>query len=151
MKQVLSDSGSLRFPVTPDAHGAMMDMIAAVNHVDGGMHLDTGNLSSSQLHHVIDMMNVVILDDGKNAPHSSNDSTLLTVMNVAASDDMAADLLLQPSVVLASANRIPLHLRGTLHMLIRKIMIIVRIQILAQADSGTLAVADFTVLDDPSL
>ena len=43
----------------------MMDMIAAVTHVSGGMHLDSGNLSSTKLHHVIDMMKVGILDDVK--------------------------------------------------------------------------------------
>ena len=63
---------------------------------------------------------------------------------------MAAHLLLQPSVVLAPADSVPLHLGGTFYVFSGKVMVIFRIQIFPQRNAGTFAVADFTVLDDPA-
>ncbi len=64
---------------------------------------------------------------------------------------MASHLLLQPSMVLSAADRIPLHLRRTLYMVNREEMIIVRVVIFADRDAGTLAAPDLTILDNPAL
>ena len=34
MEQVLGNAGSLSFPVAPDSHGTVMDMVPAVDHVN---------------------------------------------------------------------------------------------------------------------
>ena len=68
--QVLGKTGSLCFPVTPDSHCTMMDMIAAHGNVNRCMHLDTCNLCSALFHHVIDMMNVVVFNNTERGkPH----------------------------------------------------------------------------------
>ena len=151
MEQVLRKSCSLCFPVTPDSHRAVMNMIAAHRHIDCRMHLDSGNFCSPLLHHVVDMVNVVVLDHTEHTAHPANDSTLFAVMNVVPSNNVASDVFLQPPVVLSPADRIPLHLRRAFHLLIRKVVIIVRIQILAKRNSGALAVCDLAVLNDPAL
>ena len=76
-KQVLGNAGALRLPVTPDTHGAVMDVVAADSHVDGCVHLDAGNLGSALLHHVIDVMDVVVLNDAEYTAHTADDTALL--------------------------------------------------------------------------
>ena len=43
VQEVAGDARALRLPVAPDAHGAMMDVVATESHVDGGVKLDTGD------------------------------------------------------------------------------------------------------------
>lgn len=74
------------------------------------MHLDTGNLGSAKLLHIVDVVNVVVLNDTEHTAHPSDNTGLLTVMDVAAADDMASDVLLRPSMILAAADSITLHL-----------------------------------------
>ena len=150
MEEVLGYPYALSFPITPDSHGAVMNIIAAEGDVDGGVHLDTGDFCSAKLHHVVDMMDVVVFNDGEYSAHPSADTVLLAVVDVAAADDMAAHFFFKPSVILTTAYGVPLHLGRTFDMLVGKIMLVVRIQIFAQGDAGTFAVADITVLDDPA-
>ena len=114
------------------------------------MHFNAGNFRSAKFHHVIDMVDVIIFDDRENATHAADDSTLFTVMDVATANDVASDMLFQPSVVLAAAYCIALHLRWTFYMFVCKVMFIVRIQIFSKRDAGTFAVADLTVFNDPA-
>src|SRR5699024_7130113 len=102
-------------------------------------------------HHVVDVMDMVVLDEGEHAAHASADAVLFAVMDVAAADDMASHLFFEPAVVLSPAHGIPLHLGRAFDMFCCEIMVIVRIQIFSQRATGTFAVADITVLDDPSL
>ena len=62
MQEVLGDTGSLCLPVAPDSHPAMMDVISSEDDIDRGMELDTCDLRSAQLLHIVDVMNMVILD-----------------------------------------------------------------------------------------
>ena len=95
-------------------------------------------------------MDMVVLDQTEYAAHTAHDTGLLTVMDMAASYDMAAHLLLQPAVILAAAYRIAFHLRRALHMLAGKIVIVFFVIVLTQRDTTAFAVADLTVLDDPT-
>ena len=126
-------------------------MIAPYHDVDRRMQFDPRNLRTAQLLHIVDVVNMVVLNQAEHTAHASHDTGLLTVMDVAASHDMAAYFLLQPSVILAAAYRVALHLCRALHMFAGKIVVILFIIILAQRDSAALAVTDLTVLDDPSL
>ena len=118
VEQILGDPRSLGLPVAPDPHGAVVDMVSPEDHVNGCMQLDGGNLSAAQLHHVVDMMNVVILDNAEHTAHTPHDSGLLTMMDVAAPNDMAAYFFFEPSMILPTADSIPLHLCRAFHMLI---------------------------------
>ena len=104
----------MRVPCASQSHQIpivqLMDMIAPHDHIDGRMQLDSGDLRSAKLHHVVDMMDVVVLDQAEHTAHPADDAALLAVMDVVAADDVASHLLLQPAVILPSAHRVPLHL-----------------------------------------
>ena len=151
VQQVLGDAGALGLPVTPDAHGAVVDVVAAEDHVDGGVHLDAGDLGAAQLHHVVDVVDMVVLDHRENAAHAPDDAALLAVVDVAPADDVAAHVLLQPAVVLPAADGIPLHLGGGFDVLSGEVVVVVRVAVFAQGDSGAFGVGNFAVLNDPAL
>src|SRR5699024_12371850 len=92
-----------RSPITPDSHRTVVDIVSTINNVDRSVHFNAGNFRSAKFHHVIDMVDVIIFDDRENATHAADDSTLFTVMDVATANDVASDMLFQPSVVLAAA------------------------------------------------
>ncbi len=94
MKKILGNAGSLSLPVTPDSHGTVMDVISSVGDINGCMHLNSCNFSPTLFHHVVDMVDVIILNQTEYTAHAADDSALLTVVNVIASDDMASDLFL---------------------------------------------------------
>ena len=66
-------------------------------------------------------------------------------------DDVRTDILLEPSVILATAYCIALHLCRALHSVFCEVVVILRIEILTQRDTAAAAMGDFTVLDDPPL
>ena len=47
MQQVLGDAGSLGFPVQPDPHDVVVDMIAADDDIDPCMELDACGLCAA--------------------------------------------------------------------------------------------------------
>ena len=94
MKQVLCDTGALGFPVTPDTHGTMMDVVTAHGNVNSRMHLNTGNFCSAKFHHVVDMVNVVVFDNAEYTAHTADDTALLAMVDVVAADNVAAHLFL---------------------------------------------------------
>ena len=143
----------IRVPWASQSHQIPMvvDMVSPEDHVNGCMQLDGGNLSAAQLHHVVDMMNVVILNNAEHTAHTPHDSGLLTMMDVAAPNDMAAYFFFEPSMILPTADSIPLHLCRAFHMLIGKIVVVCLIVIFAKGNAAAPAVADLAVLDDPAL
>ena len=94
---------------------------------------------------------MVVLDQAEHTSHTPDDTGLLTVVDMAAPYDMASHRLLRPSVVLSAAHGVTLHLCRALYLLPGKIMIVLFIIIFAKRDPAALAVADLTILDDPSL
>jgi hypothetical protein len=118
----------------------MVDMVTAKDYINGSMHFNSGNFCSAKLHHIINMVDMVVLDDTKRTAHTANNATLFTMVDVTAADYMAAYFFFQPTVIYATAYSIAFHLSGTLYMFICEIMLIVRIKIFAQRNTGTLAV-----------
>ena len=125
-EDILCDTCSLRLPVRPDTHGAIMDDIPSHDDINSSMELDTRDLGAAQLHHIVDVMDVVVLNDAEDTSHSADDAALLAVVDVAAADDVASHLLLQPPVVLSPAHGIPLHLGRPLHMVSGEEVVVVR-------------------------
>ena len=151
MEQVLGDPRPLRFPVAPDAHGAVVDVVSPEDDVNGGVELDAGDFGAAQLHHIVDVMDMVVLNDREHPAHTADDSPLLAVVDVAPADDVAAHLLFEPAMVLAAAYGVPFHLGGALHVFDREVVVVFRVQVLAQGNPRALAVADLAVFDDPAL
>ena len=151
MQEVLCNTCSLCLPVTPDTHPAVMDMISAEDDIDSGMELDTCDLRSAELLHAVNVMDVVVFDDRKYASHSSYDTGLFAVMDMASSYDMSADGLLGPAVILSTAYGIPLHLGGTLYMLVEEVIVVVFLGIVTEGNTAALRSVDIAVFDDPAL
>ena len=97
VEQVLGDAGALGLPIQPDAAGAVVDVVAAENHVDGGVHLNAANLRAREVLLVVDVVDVVVLDDGEHAAQVAHNAGLAAVVDVAAADDVVADCLLYTS------------------------------------------------------
>ena len=127
---------SLRLPVEPQAAGAMMEMVAADDRVDRRMHLNTADFRAAKLLLIVDMMDVVIFDNGKYTAQVSDDTGLLAIMDSAAADDMASDLLLDPAFPLRLADCIALRLRAVLGQLQRPFIFIVGLEILTQRNTA---------------
>ena len=129
----------------------MVDVIASHYDVDGCVELDACNFSTAQFHHVVDVMDVVVFDDGEYCTHTADDAALLTVVDVVAADDVAADVFLEPAVILAAAYRVTLHLRRALELLICEVVVVLGIKIFSETDTGALCEVDFVVFNDPAL
>ena len=128
-----------------------MDVIASHYYVDGCVELDACNFSTAKFHHVVDVMDVVVFDDGEYCTHTADDAALLTVVDVVAADNVAADVFLEPAVILAAAYRVTLHLRRALELLICEVVVVLRIEIFSETDTGALCEIDFVVFNDPAL
>ena len=97
------------------------------------------------------MVDVVVLNKGEHASHPADDASLLAVVDVAPPHNVAANLFLQPAVVLPAADGVPLHLGGGFDVHSGEVVVIVRVAVFAQGDPGTFGVGDFAVLNDPAL
>ena len=151
VQQILRDARALRLPVAPDAHGAVVDVVAANHHINRRVQLDAGDFRAAKLLHVVDVVDVVVLNHGIDRAHTPDDARLLAVVDVAAADDVAADVFLQPTVILPAANRVALHLRRAFEVLFREVVVVFRVVVFAQRNTAALAVRNFAILDNPAL
>ncbi len=117
VQEVLRNARALGFPVRPNAHDAVMDVIAADGDVDGGVYLDARHFRAAQFHHGVDMVDVVVLYQREDAAHAAYDAALLAMVDVVAAYDVGAYFFLEPAVVLSAADRVALHLRRALDVL----------------------------------
>ena len=115
------------------------------------MHLNSGNFCSAQFHHIVDMMNMVVLNDTEYTTHSTNNTTLLTMMDIVSTDNMTSYIFLKPAMILSAAYCISFHLGWTLNVFISKIMIVIRIVVFSKGNTCTFTVRNLAVLNDPSL
>ena len=150
MEQVLRKSCTLSFPITPDSHSTMMNMISSHNNINCSMHFNSGNFCSAQFHHIVDMVNMIILNNTEYTTHTPDNTSLLTVVDIVSADNMTSYFFLKPAMILSTAYRVSFHLSLTLNIFISKIMIIFRIIIFSKRNSCTFAVRNFAVLNDPS-
>ena len=114
VEEVLGHAGALRLPVQPQAARAVVDVVAAVDHVDGGVHLDAADLRAGQVLADVDVVDVVVLNDGKRAAQMADDAGLAAIVDVAAPHDVGADRLLRPAVQLRQADAFALRLCAVL-------------------------------------
>ena len=151
MEQVLGDTGALGLPIQPDAPGAVMDVVAPVHHVDGGVHLDAAGLRAGEVLLVVDVVDMVILDEREHTAQMAHDTGLAAVVNMAPADDVMADVLFGPALDLSQADALPLGLGAVLILFVEPLVVVLRLIVFAQGDAGALGVADLAVLDDPAL
>ena len=88
MEEVLCYAGSLCLPVEPDSAGTVVNVVAAVNTVNCGMHFDSTNFGTCKILFVVDMVNVVIFNQRENSAKVSYNTCLATVVNVTAAHNV---------------------------------------------------------------
>ena len=101
--------------------------------------------------HIVDVVDVVVLNQTEHAAHPSDDACLFTVMDMAAAYDVMTDGFLQPSVILSAADGIAFHLSGGFDVLFGEVMVIFGIVIFAQTDAAAFTVGNVAILDNPAL
>ena len=77
-----------------------MKLIVPDDHVDCCMEFDPAQLCAKQVSLVINMVDMIILDDRKDAAQISYNASLPAVMNIAVSDDVRADRFFAPAIQL---------------------------------------------------
>ena len=151
VEQVARHPGALGLPVQPDAAGAVVEMVAPDDHVEGGVELDAADLSARQVALVVDVVDVIILDYGKYAAQVAHDAGLPAIVDVAVFHRMGADGFLAPSVQLGDQRAIPLGLRAVLELVPGPFVVVVLLAVLAQGDAGALGMGYLAVIDHPAL
>ncbi len=66
----------------------MMKAVPPDDHINSGMHFDPADFRSGKFLFIVDMMNLIILNNGEYASQMSHDSSLSTVVNITAPDYM---------------------------------------------------------------
>ena len=127
-----------------------MNVIPAVNDINGRMHLDAADFRAGQILLVVDVVNVVVLNDGEDPAQMTHDAGLSAVVNVAAADDMGADVLLRPSLPLCLDDAVSLRLCAVFQFVEQPAVVIFRLQVFAQGDAGALGIGHLAVLNDPA-
>ena len=151
VEQVAADPGALGLPVQPDAAGAVVEVVAPDDYVDGRVELDAADLGARQIPLVVDVVDVVVLNDGEDAAQVAHDAGLAAVVDVAAPDGVGADGLFAPAVDLGDEGAVPLGLGAVLVFVVGPLVVVALLQVLAQGDAGALGMGDLAVLNDPAL
>ena len=112
MEQVLGYTRPLCLPVKPEPSGAVMEMVAADDDVNGCVHLDAADLSACKVLFVVDMVDVVVLNDGEHPSQMPDDPGLAAIVDIAPAHDVGADVFLCPAFPLCLADSVPFGLRA---------------------------------------
>ena len=102
-----------------------MEVVSANDYVDRRMHLDTADLCTGQVLLIINMMNMVILDDGEYTAKMTYDTGLSAVMNITATDNMGTDPFLGPALPLCLTDAVTLRLSTMLQLSVQPLIVIV--------------------------
>ena len=151
VKKVLGDPGSLCLPVQPQASRTVVNVVVPVSNVDGGVHLDATDFGPGQVLADINIVDIIIFNQGADTTEVPNDSGLPTVMDMVAADNMGAHMLLIPALVGSLANGVPLSLGTILVLPLEPLIIIVWLEVLAKGNTRTLGVRNITVFYNPAL
>ena len=88
MEEVLSYAGSLSLPVKPDSTGAVVNVISAVNTVNGCVHFNSTDFSTSEILLVVDMVDVIVFNQREDTAKVTYNTGLAAVVNVTAAHNM---------------------------------------------------------------
>ena len=136
MEQVLCDARPLCLPVKPQTSRAVMNMVPADLHINSRMHLDAADLRAGQILLIVDVVDLIVLDNREHAAQMADNAGLSAVVDIIAANDMGADSLLRPPLILCLHDVVTLCLRTVLCVLRRPLIVIVRLQIFAKRDAA---------------
>ena len=150
MKNISCDPCSLRLPVQPDSSGAVVDVVPTDDHIDGCMHLDSTDLCTGQILLVVDVMNMIILNNGKNSSQMSNNTSLSAVMDVTSADNVGTDMLPVPALIGSLADAVTFCLGAVLIFPFQPFVVILWLEIFSKRDTAAFGFINLTVLNDPA-
>ena len=125
-------------------------MVAAVDHVNGSVHFNAADLRAGKVLLVVDVVDVVVLDQGEHTAQMAHDAGLAAVVDIAPANDVVADILLGPPLDLGQADALPLGLGAVLKFVMKPLIVVFWLAVFAQGDAGTLGIGDLAVLNDPA-
>lgn len=85
-------------------------MIPADDHVNGCMHFDAADLSACQILLIVNVVDMIIFNDGKYSSEMADNTGLSAVMDITAADDMGTDIFFGPSFSLSLTDGISFRL-----------------------------------------
>ena len=110
----------------------MMKMVSLDEHIYRCVHLNSANFRTCQILFIVDMMNMIILNDGKHTAQMPDNTGLSAIMNITTSYNVASDVFLCPSFPLRLTNSITLRLSTVLELFLQPFIIIFRLKIFPQ-------------------
>ena len=132
--------GALSSPV--DAVIVATHLMLAAHNVGVGscmvMHFDPANFSTCQILLIINVMDMIILNNGKYSAQMSHNTCLTAVVNVASSDNMRTDVFFRPPFQLCLTDTISFCLCTIFIFPLQPFIIIVWLFIFSKRYTGTL-------------
>lgn len=149
VKCIARHARSLRLPVQPQSACTMVNVIMRNDGVNGGVQLNAADFGAVQFLLVVDMVNVVVLNHGENAAKMPGNACLPTVVNVAAADNVAADMRPIPAFQLRLADGVPFILRSMFQPEAAPLVFVIGLKVFAKRNADALALVEFAVFNDP--
>ena len=112
-----------------------MNMISAEYTVDRSVHFNAADLRPGEVLLIVDVMNVVVFDQGENAAKMSDDPRLAAVVNVASSHDMRADGLFAPALIYRLHDAVALCLGPVFVFPFEPFVVIFRLKIFSERNA----------------
>ena len=150
MKKISGNACSLCLPVQPDSSSTVVDMVSADDHIDSCVHFDTADLCAGQVLLVVDMVDVIIFNNGKNTSQMSDNTGLTAVMDVTSSDDVGADMFFVPSFIGSLADAVTFCLSSIFIFPFQPFVVVIRLEIFSKRNSAAFGFIDLAVFNDPS-
>ena len=114
------------------------------------MQLDAAHLRAGILSLRVDVVDIIVLDQAEHGAEMAADPRLLAVEDLVVPDDVRADVLFAPSLVIGLEDGLQFPVEPD-ELPLDGPPVLTGGAVLAQADAAALGIADDIVLDDPSL
>ena len=106
MEEISCNAGSLCLPVKPQTTGTVVDMIATEDNINCSMHFDTADFCSCQILLVVNVMDMIVFNNGKYTAQMSYDACLTAVMDLTSAHNMGTDMFFVPSLIGSLADTV---------------------------------------------
>ena len=110
----------------------MVNMVSAVDHINGSVHFNTAYFCTCQVLFVVNMVNMVVFNDGKHAAQVPDNARLSTVVNVAVSDYVGTNVLFCPTLILRLADTLSFSLCAIFEFPFQVLIVIIWLLVFAQ-------------------
>ena len=126
-------------------------MVFPDRHIDRCVHFNAADFRSGQILSVVNVVNMIFFNYGKNAAQVAHNSRLPAVVDIAPAYDMGTDAFLRPPLGLRLTDTVPFRLGAVLIFQLRPFIIVAGLQIFTQGNTAAFGMGNIAVLNDPAL